>query len=141
MPERATIGAAIITKDDLPKLRELLDQLKALDQVVVVDTGSRDGTRAHVKSLGPPFELHDFTWRPRPDGHGPNEWGFAAARNESFRHLKTTHIIWLDSDDTVELLVDGKRLTPSAETTAAAFRKLAGNAPKTDVFLMDYLYM
>lgn len=141
MTEPATVGAAIITRDDLPKLKELLDQLRDLDQVVVVDTGSRDGTRAYVRKLGPPFELHEFKWRPRPAGYGPDEWGFAAARNESFRQLNTTHALWIDSDDLVEMIGDGQRVIASPEATAKALRSLATKSPKVDAFLMDYLYM
>jgi putative sulfotransferase len=140
MTEPATVGAAIITRNDLPKLRELLAQLADLDQVVVVDTGSRDGTRAHVRKLGPPYELHEFQWRPRPAGHGPDDWGFAAARNESFRHLTTTHALWLDSDDIVVTLVDGRRIVSSPEALAIGLRGLAQKSPDVDVFLMDYLY-
>src|SRR6266853_4872430 len=90
----SSIAAAIITRDNLDTLAGLLEQLTDLDQVVVVDTGSRDGTRRHVARRGPPFDLHRFRWRPRPDGYEPDEWGFAAARNESFSHVKTSHCIW-----------------------------------------------
>lgn len=141
MSEPATIGVAIITRDDLPKLRELLQQLSQLDQVVVVDTGSRDGTRKYVKDLGPPFELHQFKWRPGPAGHGADDWGFAAARNESFQHVTTTYVVWLDSDDIVVGIVDGKRVIASAEGVSTAFRKLAAESPRVDAWLMDYLYM
>jgi hypothetical protein len=141
MAEAVTIGVAIITRDDLPKLKELLQQLSLLDQVVVVDTGSRDGTRKYVSELGPPFELHEFKWRPRPAGHAPDEWGFAAARNDSFRHLTTTHVVWLDSDDIVARNVDGQYVIASAEGVSAAFRRLAAESPQLDAWLVDYLYM
>ena len=85
-----TVGVAIITRDDLGPLKDLLAQVSGFDQVVVVDTGSRDGTRRYVKQLGPPYELHEIKWRPRSGDHQPDEWGFAAARAESFAHLKTT---------------------------------------------------
>ncbi|HVC77276.1 MAG TPA: sulfotransferase [Candidatus Micrarchaeaceae archaeon] len=139
MTEPVTIGAAIITRDRLAKLKELLDQVSGLDQVVVVDTGSRDGTRAYVKKLGPPFELHEFKWRPRPAGFGPDDWGFAAARNESFGHLRTTHALWLDSDDMVVHVAEGKRIRTSSEATAAAFRRLASASTELDVWMVDYL--
>lgn len=139
MPERMTIGAAIITRDDLAFLKEILEQLSGLDQVVVVDTGSRDGTRDYVRKLGPPYELHEFKWRPRPGDYGPDEWGFAAARYESFRHLTTTHAVSLDSDDLVVRVESGKRINASSSAVAAAFRKLATDSPEVDVWLFDYL--
>jgi putative sulfotransferase len=139
MADEPTIGAAIITRDDLPKLKELLEQLDQLDQVVVVDTGSRDGTPKYVRGLGPPFELHEFKWRPRPGDQGPDGWGFAAARNFSFKHVTTSHVVWLDSDDIVVGMVDGKRISASAEGLSTALRNLAASS-QTDVWLMDYLY-
>jgi putative sulfotransferase len=141
MPEAVTVGVAIITRDDLPKLKDLLQQVSLLDQVVVLDTGSRDGTRKYVRKLGPPFELHEFKWRPRPEGHGPDDWGFAAARNESFKHVTTTHVVWLDSDDLVAGIVDGERRVASPEGVNAAFRKVAGDNSSVDAWLMDYVYM
>ncbi|TMB86960.1 MAG: tetratricopeptide repeat protein [Chloroflexi bacterium] len=135
-----TVGVAIITRDDLGPLKDLLAQVSGFDQVVVVDTGSRDGTRRYVKQLGPPYELHEFKWRPRPGDHQPDEWGFAAARAESFAHLKTTHAVWLDSDDSVVSVVSGRRSTLSAADTAASFRRLASGSSDTDVWLIDYVY-
>ncbi len=73
MSEPVTVGVAIITRNDLDKLKDLLEQLGRFDQVVVVDTGSRDGTREHIRKLGPPFELHTFEWLGRPDGKGPDD--------------------------------------------------------------------
>jgi putative sulfotransferase len=136
----ATIGVAIITRDDLAQLKGLLEQLAGFDQVVVVDTGSRDGTVEYVRGLGPPFECHQFKWRPRPAGYGPDDWGFSAARNESFAHLKTTYALWLDSDDIVAAVIDGSPVTASAESIASAFRSLAANSPDTDAWLVDYVY-
>jgi hypothetical protein len=135
-----TIGAAIITRDDLTKLKGLLDQLADFDQVVVVDTGSRDGTRAHLRKLGPPFELHEFSWRGRPAGRGPDDWGFAAARNESFSHLKTTHATWVDSDDTFAFVGNGQRIAATSKAVATGLRKLVTDAPRADLWLMDYVY-
>ena len=141
MTELTTIGAAIITRDDLAVLKGLLLQLSDLDQVVVVDTGSRDGTRDYVRKLGPPYELHEFKWRPRPADHGPDDWGFAAARNESFKHLTTTHVVCLDSDNLVVLVENGKHVNASSSAVAAAFRKLATDSPDVDVWLLDFLEM
>src|SRR5947207_1277601 len=136
----ATVGAAIITRDDLAHLEELLAQLAQLDQVVVVDSGSSDGAAEHVRGLGPPYELHSFKWRPRPDGHGPDGWGFAAAREESFRHLRTTHAIWLSSDDLVAALVEGNRVTATADRLATALRRLAADKPENDAWMIEYLF-
>src|SRR2546430_5628866 len=141
MNERPTVGAGLITRDDLTKLKPLLAQLTKLDQVVVVDAGSRDGTRGYVRELGPPFELHEFRWRPRPEHYGPHEWGFAAARNESFSYLNTNYLAWFDSDDTIVTVAEGRPLEAPAEAVVSGLQKLIADSPDVDVFLMDYLYM
>ena len=140
MSRAATVGVAIITRNNLASLQKLLNQVSGFDQVVVVDTGSRDGTLKYVRGLGPPFECHQFAWRPRPAGYALDEWGFSAARNESFTHLKTTHAAWFDSDDSIVSTAGGQRSIPSAEETAAAFKKLASEGPETDLWLVDYVY-
>ncbi|HET7467773.1 MAG TPA: glycosyltransferase, partial [Candidatus Dormibacteraeota bacterium] len=139
-PSAVSIGAAIITRDNLETLAPLLEQLTELDQVVVVDTGSRDGTRRHVARLGPPFELHRFRWRPRPNGYDSDDWGFAAARNASFSHVTTTHCIWLDSDDTmVDLTTTGREPAPAA-SVGRKLRQAVSDVPRADVFQLDYIY-
>jgi hypothetical protein len=140
MPESNTIGAALITRDALTSLKPLLAQLAELDQVVVVDTGSRDGTREYVRKLGPPFELHVFKWRPRPARYARDDWGFAAARNESFSHLKTAYALWLDSDDTVVSVIDGRHTPLSAAELSAGIRTLPSQAGDSDLWLADYVY-
>jgi GT2 family glycosyltransferase/predicted Zn-dependent protease len=60
------------------------------DDIVVVDTGSSDGTRAVAESFG--ARVFDFPW---PDS-------FGAARNESLRHARGKWILWLDADDRLD---------------------------------------
>jgi tetratricopeptide (TPR) repeat protein len=139
MSGAATVGVAIVTRDDLEPLKHLLALVSDFDQVVVVDTGSQGGTQKHVRHLGPPFEYHQFKWRPRPGDYPPDEWGFAAARNESFAHLTTTHGLWLDSGDSVVSVVGARRSTFTADGLATAFRKLAADSPAADLFLIDYV--
>jgi len=123
-----TVGAAIVTRDGGKDLRALLDQLSHFDQVVVVDTGSRDGTRAYVRKLGAPFELHELRWRPRPDGEAGEDWGLSAAMNEAFRHLTTSHAAWFEAGDEIFLLSEGRETHASTEQAADAFRKMAADS-------------
>src|SRR3982074_920068 len=77
---------------------------------------------------------------PRPDGFGPGGGGFAAARNESFRHLTTTHAIWLDSDDFVATVNEGRRVLATPSETATALHSLVAGGPNIDLWLVDYVY-
>jgi tetratricopeptide (TPR) repeat protein len=58
-----------------------------VDEIVVVDTGSRDGTRRVAEKAG--ARVHDFTWCD----------DFAAARNEALRHATGKWVLVLDADE------------------------------------------
>src|SRR6266849_1497119 len=88
-----SIGVAIITRNRVDQLHRLCPQLTKFDQVVICDTGSKDGTEKYIRSLGKPFEYIKFPWRDNPTKKHP-EFGFSAARNASFDALRTTHAVW-----------------------------------------------
>jgi 2-polyprenyl-3-methyl-5-hydroxy-6-metoxy-1,4-benzoquinol methylase len=135
-----TIGVALITRNRIEQLRRLLPQLTKMDQVVVCDTGSQDGTEAYVRKLGKPFQYIKFPWRDHPTKSKP-EWGFNAARNESFKHLKTTHAVWLDTDDVVGQVKGNKEVFASADQVYGVFKKIAIEAPpQIDVWFIKYVY-
>lgn len=86
----ASLGLACIVKNEEQVLSRLLDSVKSLvDQIVIVDTGSTDKTVEIAKSYG--AEVYHFEWVD----------DFAAARNESFQHITTDYVLWLDADDVV----------------------------------------
>ncbi len=58
-----------------------------VDEIVVVDTGSTDGTREVARSHG--ARVVEWAWRD----------DFAAARNESLRHATGDWILVLDADE------------------------------------------
>jgi tetratricopeptide (TPR) repeat protein len=58
--------------------------------VVVVDTGSADDTRAVAAAHG--ARVFDFPWRD----------DFAAARNEALRHAQGDWVLWLDADESLD---------------------------------------
>jgi tetratricopeptide (TPR) repeat protein len=61
-----------------------------VDQVVVVDTGSTDGTQGLAKGYG--AEVERFRWR----------GDFSAARNRSLELMRTDHVMWLDADNSID---------------------------------------
>ena len=58
-----------------------------IDEIVIADTGSSDGTKAIAAAFG--AKIYDFAWRD----------DFSAARNFSFSKATGDYILWLDADD------------------------------------------
>ncbi len=82
----------MIVKNEERNIRDCILSVKpAIDEVVVVDTGSTDRTKEIAKGLG--ARVYDFPWCD----------DFSAARNESIRYATGDYILWLDADDRVEV--------------------------------------
>lgn len=89
LPDRS-LSVCIIVKDEGEGFRRALRNLHLFaDEIVVVDTGSRDNTVEVAKEYTP-HVLH-FPWID----------DFSAARNFSIDHATGTHFMWLDSDDEI----------------------------------------
>lgn len=98
-----SISLCMIVKDEEVRLPGCIESARgAVDEIVVVDTGSSDRTAEVAKSLG--AKVHFFPWRD----------DFSAARNESLRHAKGDWILFLDADETLNTLGDGERLRKAA---------------------------
>jgi 2-polyprenyl-3-methyl-5-hydroxy-6-metoxy-1,4-benzoquinol methylase len=143
--DSVSIGVAIITgAGRLEQLKTLLPQLAAFDQVVVVQTQHDDEIRKFCRTLKKPYEFHFHQFRSTAtDGqgmHGLNDWGFSHARNLSFKYLKTTHALWIDTDDVIGRTLHGREILATPDIAYRAFRKVAEEAPDTDVWFMDYVY-
>jgi tetratricopeptide (TPR) repeat protein len=80
----------MIVRNEEENLGACLESVADLmDEIVVVDTGSTDRTRAVARRFG--ARVFDFPWVD----------SFAAARNESLRHATGDWIFWLDADERV----------------------------------------
>jgi GT2 family glycosyltransferase/predicted Zn-dependent protease len=85
---RSSVTLTMIVKNEERNLPACLATAADLvDQIVVVDTGSADGTKEVARQFG--AELYEFPWVD----------DFAAARNECLRYATGDWIIWLDADD------------------------------------------
>jgi len=83
-----TISLCMIVKNEEDVLARCLESVKdAVDEMIIVDTGSTDRTKEIAASLG--AKVYDFEWI----NH------FAAARNFSFKQATCDYILWLDADD------------------------------------------
>ncbi len=82
------VSLCLIVKNEEQVLARCLDCAGPLvEEIIVVDTGSTDGTKAIAASYG--AKVYDFIWID----------DFAAARNESFAKATQDYIFWLDADD------------------------------------------
>jgi GT2 family glycosyltransferase/tetratricopeptide (TPR) repeat protein len=104
----ARVSLCMIVRNEEQNLPECLGSVAGLvDEVVVVDTGSTDGTREVAEQMG--ARVFDYPWVD----------DFAAARNESLRHARGEWVFWMDADDRI----DGE----NAKRLRALFDRLDGD--------------
>lgn len=85
-----TISLCMIVKNEEETLARCLDSVRdAVDEIVIVDTGSTDATREIAARYTPIVE--SFEWIDN----------FSAARNASFDLASGDFLLWLDADDVV----------------------------------------
>lgn len=98
-----TISACVIARDEEPRLPACLESLGFCDEVIVVDSGSRDRTREIAREAGATVI--------------ENPWpGFAAQRNVAIDAASGDWIIEIDADERVspELATEIRTLIESA---------------------------
>jgi tetratricopeptide (TPR) repeat protein len=87
----ARISLTMIVKNEEANLPHALGSVRGLfDEIVVVDTGSRDRTVQIAREFG--ARVVHFTWVD----------DFAAARNIALAHATGDYAFWLDADDLIE---------------------------------------
>ncbi|MCS6852345.1 MAG: glycosyltransferase [Gemmataceae bacterium] len=100
----------MIVRNEEKSLPACLQSVSGLvDEIVVVDTGSTDQTRAVASAHG--ARVVEFAWCD----------SFAAARNESLRHATGDWIFWMDADDRLD------------SVNRERFRQLRANLPDANV--------
>src|SRR5262245_39201004 len=96
-PEMKTIGLCMIVKDEAPIILRCLQSVRRLvDYVLVVDTGSADGTQALIRDYlereSLPGEVFDDPWR-----------DFSFNRSRALSRLRTRteidYALIMDADD------------------------------------------
>lgn len=89
--DRPLISLCMIVKNEAKNLGVCLDDARQMaDEMIVVDTGSADDTKAIAQERG--ARVFDFEWID----------DFAAARNFSLSLAKGRYLLWLDGDDRIE---------------------------------------
>lgn len=95
-----TVSACMIVKNEERVLARCLDSLKGLvDEIILVDTGSTDGTKEIAKKYN--CKVYDFKWID----------DFAAARNFSFSKAVMDYIYVADADEVIDDVNREKFLT------------------------------
>jgi tetratricopeptide (TPR) repeat protein len=85
------LSLCLIMRDNERTIGPCLKSIRhRVDEMVCVDTGSKDSTPEIAKRLG--ARVFHFPWCD----------SFSAARNESFRHARGDWILVMDSDDTID---------------------------------------
>jgi GT2 family glycosyltransferase/glycosyltransferase involved in cell wall biosynthesis/SAM-dependent methyltransferase/Flp pilus assembly protein TadD len=107
---RPTISLCLIARDEEQNIEACLNSIRPwVDEMIVVDTGSKDRTPDIARACG--ARVKHFEWCD----------DFSAARNASLKYATGDWIFWMDADDVIDE-ANGRRL-----------RELAAGAPP-DVF-------
>lgn len=112
-----TISVCMIVKNEEDRLAACLDSLKPIaDEIVVVDTGSEDATKAIAAKYTD--KIYDFPWID----------DFAAARNFAFSKAAMEYIYTADADEVID------------EDNIRLFRRVKELLPpETEIVQMHYL--
>jgi tetratricopeptide (TPR) repeat protein len=88
LPQRPTLSVCMIVRDEEEVLRRCLNSVQGVaDELIVVDTGSKDDTISIAESFG--AKVFHFDWCD----------DFASARNESLKHATGDWILVIDADE------------------------------------------
>ncbi len=82
------LSVAIIARDEEARIGDCLDSVRWVDEIVVVDTGSRDRTLEVCHKYTP--HVYSYPWE-----------GYAAAKNTALAHTTGDLILSLDADERV----------------------------------------
>ena len=106
----------MIVRNEEKSLPVCLESVReAMDEIIIVDTGSTDATRE--VALRFTDSVYDFPWQD----------DFSLARNEAFSHATKPFMMWLDADDV---------MTPEAVQALVALKKTL--LPSVNAVMMPY---
>lgn len=105
------VSVCLIMKDEEAVLGRCLSSVRGADEVVVLDTGSSDGSVKLARVMGARV-IEGYVW----------EESFAKARNEALKHCRGRWVFWIDADDWLESAWEG---VPAAALAAEEAGRLA----------------
>ncbi|MCH8917899.1 MAG: glycosyltransferase family 2 protein [Proteobacteria bacterium] len=89
MPEKTTISAIVITKNERQNIAECLGALAFCDEIVVVDSGSSDGTVEIARNLGAKVHV-ETDWR-----------GFGVQKQRALDRATGDWVLSVDADERI----------------------------------------
>ena len=85
------LSLCMIVRNEEASLKRCLESVKdAVDEIIILDTGSTDATREIARRYTE--HVYDYVWRD----------DFAHARNASFARSSKPFILWMDADDVID---------------------------------------
>jgi hypothetical protein len=88
-PSKLPVSVCILCKNEEDRLDNCLGALEGFAEVIVMDTGSTDGSMEVIKNY-PEVTLLEEPWL-----------GFAASRRSLFKKASQPWVLWLDADEVV----------------------------------------
>ncbi len=85
----STLAIAILTLNEAHRIERCINNANFADQLLVIDSGSNDGTQALATSLG--AQVFEY----------PNWQGFAEQRNRALAHVQADYVLFLDADEVI----------------------------------------
>lgn len=86
---KPTLCIGILTMNEARRIEQCIQSARFADQIVVVDSGSKDETVAIAQRLGAQVHTH-ADWQ-----------GFAEQRNRLLQYVKSDYIFFLDADEVI----------------------------------------
>lgn len=84
-----TLSIVILTLNEAHRIKRCIEASRFADQLLVIDSGSTDGTQDLAMQLG--VEVHDYP-----------EWqGFAEQRNRGLQHVTSDYVLFVDADEVI----------------------------------------
>lgn len=82
------VTVVVITKNERDSIGACLASIGGLDQIIVVDSGSTDGTLEYIARNHPEVEVVATSWQ-----------GFCVTKNIGIQQARNDWILWLDADE------------------------------------------
>ena len=113
------LALVMIARDEAPRIARALESAAPfVDQMIVLDTGSVDDTRAIAAGCG--ARVHDFAWVD----------DFAAARNAALAHSDADWNLILDADEWLEGSADALAALPAGKGGFIGHVQVASQIPQ-----------